>query len=216
MWPTIEIGIKDQISAHSIGSNDQSALAMFAQLSSAEKLMLEEQTDKSTSTETPCINVASVLQMQRRSWPLRPVLWRRLLVRQWNPPLTTKLTYNCTSKQEEERTVLIFIWSVIPERLVYDYKVMQSDDPRIIQYALRSACGVYTIDIQGGADMRVYCDMTTDGSGWLVSHYVHEVFQGCQDGSQDFYLNWNEYAAGFGDLNREFWLGCCNRSNWMF
>ncbi|MCJ8747020.1 hypothetical protein PDJAM_G00148530 [Pangasius djambal] len=68
-----------------------------------------------------------------------------------------------------------------------------------------TASGLYTIYLRGeeSQPLQVYCDMTTDGGGWIV-------FVRRQSGKVDFFRNWRNYTAGFGDMNDEFWLGLSN------
>ena len=60
--------------------------------------------------------------------------------------------------------------------------------------------GIYSIFTKNVSPIKVYCDMTTDGGGWIV---IQKRF----DGSVDFNRNWNDYKNGFGDVNGEYWLG---------
>nr|XP_039260827.1 microfibril-associated glycoprotein 4-like [Styela clava] len=48
--------------------------------------------------------------------------------------------------------------------------------------------------------VEVYCDIVTDG-GVLI------VFQRRMDGTEDFYRGWNYYVNGFGEKDKEMWLG---------
>ncbi|XP_027880687.1 tenascin isoform X6 [Xiphophorus couchianus] len=65
--------------------------------------------------------------------------------------------------------------------------------------------GLYTVYIGGeeSQPVQVYCDMTTDGGGWLV-------FLRRQNGKLEFFRNWKSYTAGFGNMSDEFWLGLSN------
>ena len=47
----------------------------------------------------------------------------------------------------------------------------------------------------------VYCNMTTDDGGWIVTQ------RNRKNNQLSFNKNWREYEKGFGDLNKNFWAG---------
>ena len=81
------------------------------------------------------------------------------------------------------------------------YSTGPDPTPRDCREAYLNGCrkdGVYTIDPGCGEPFNVFCDMKN--GGWTV-------FQSRMDGSVDFYRNWADYIAGFGQLKDEHWLG---------
>ncbi|XP_043196212.1 techylectin-5A-like [Amphibalanus amphitrite] len=47
-----------------------------------------------------------------------------------------------------------------------------------------------------------YCDLESDGGGWTVVQRRADI-----QPRQEFYLGWQAYREGFGELDREFWWG---------
>ena len=81
------------------------------------------------------------------------------------------------------------------------YSTGPDPTPRDCGEAYLNGCrkdGVYTIDPGCGQPFNVSCDMKN--GGWTV-------FQSRMDGSVDFFRNWADYVAGFGQLKGEHWLG---------
>ncbi|XP_078119905.1 tenascin-N isoform X2 [Sander vitreus] len=61
---------------------------------------------------------------------------------------------------------------------------------------------IYTVYINNDRSkpIEVYCDMETDGGGWLV-------LQRRTVGKLDFMKRWKQYIVGFGNMTDEFWIG---------
>jgi len=73
------------------------------------------------------------------------------------------------------------------------------DCTEILSFHPTAPTGLYNIAVKGSnSGVQVWCDMT--GGGWTV-------FQRRMDGSENFYRNWADYVAGFGNAAREFWIG---------
>lgn len=75
------------------------------------------------------------------------------------------------------------------------------------QDALRGnqkSSGIYLLRPHGGNQvMQAWCEQDLSGGGWTV-------IQRRQDGTTNFFTNWNSYKHGFGNLNGEYWLGLEN------
>ena len=95
-------------------------------------------------------------------------------------------------------------------------------DNFIKQYnSFRNKCSLQSLTIDNCCDLRIvsivsgvyklnkgtfnsadaYCDMTTDGGGWIV------IQRNKKNSLVNFNKNWTDYEKGFGDLHTEFWYG---------
>ncbi|GFV68641.1 techylectin-5A [Trichonephila clavipes] len=67
--------------------------------------------------------------------------------------------------------------------------------------------GVYTIwprsRVTEDRPLEVFCDMETDGGGWTVIQRRGNFSRP----NDYFYKDWESYKKGFGDIEKDFWLG---------
>ncbi|XP_067114159.1 angiopoietin-related protein 2a [Osmerus mordax] len=67
-----------------------------------------------------------------------------------------------------------------------------------------TATGMYLVKPENANRlMQVWCDQRHDPGGWTV-------IQRRQDGSVNFFRNWETYKTGFGNIDGEYWLGLEN------
>ncbi|GBM78261.1 Techylectin-5A [Araneus ventricosus] len=98
--------------------------------------------------------------------------------------------------------------SYVPERLITSKE--KTCRPMDCADVLRSGynrSGVYYVwprsRLTDGKLLEVYCDMDTDDGGWTVIQR-----RGNFSRSADyFYKDWSSYKNGFGDIQKDFWLG---------
>ncbi|XP_036410791.1 angiopoietin-related protein 3-like [Megalops cyprinoides] len=106
-------------------------------------------------------------------------------------------TADKTSDSHPETPILQYL-SSNSTNSSFDIDDLPADCSEIFKRGERSS-GMYPIKPNQSEPFYVYCEMTADGGSTVI--------QTRRDGSVDFDQTWEKYENGFGDLEREFWLG---------
>ncbi|GBN32981.1 Techylectin-5A [Araneus ventricosus] len=89
----------------------------------------------------------------------------------------------------------------------FEEKTYRPIDCEEVLHSGHNKSGVYTIwprsRMTDGRSLEVYCDMDTDGGGWTVIQRRGNFHRS----SDYFFRNWASYKNGFGEIEKDFWLG---------
>uniref|UniRef100_A0A182IV46 Uncharacterized protein n=1 Tax=Anopheles atroparvus TaxID=41427 RepID=A0A182IV46_ANOAO len=91
--------------------------------------------------------------------------------------------------------------SVTTEKPTASLEILPSGAFRSCRQEPTKRSGKYRLQVRNGTEsFEGTCEQTLFGGGWLVIQHRY-------DGTVEFYRNWTEYRRGFGDIDREFWIG---------
>ncbi|XP_047213573.1 angiopoietin-related protein 6 [Girardinichthys multiradiatus] len=109
------------------------------------------------------------------------------------------------AKTVEDQSLLTSTISPPTELPFVGFPVTKSPGPwRDCQHVLDSGettSGIYLLRLQSANRLlQAWCEQSQAQGGWTV-------IQRRQDGSVNFFMTWEQYKQGFGNLNGEYWLG---------
>ncbi|GBN90641.1 Techylectin-5A, partial [Araneus ventricosus] len=85
----------------------------------------------------------------------------------------------------------------LPEKPIDCSEILENGEGKSGEYVIWPRNRILN-DLQ----LKVYCDMDTDGGGWTVIQR-----RGNFSNKIDFFRNWSDYKHGFGNISEEFWIG---------
>ncbi|KAJ8379630.1 hypothetical protein SKAU_G00004080 [Synaphobranchus kaupii] len=145
-----------------------------------------------------------------RPAPQPPPASPPIVARPYHPPTFTRLTNQITNEIQSDQNHKAQP-PPLPTMPSGTHSPSTSDKPsgpfRDCLEALdegHSNSGMYLVKPENANRlMQVWCDQRHDPGGWTV-------IQKRQDGSVNFFRNWETYKQGFGNIDGEYWLGLDN------
>ncbi|XP_035783782.1 angiopoietin-related protein 1-like [Anopheles albimanus] len=173
-------------------SHDQLRDKMFNFTPQNSQELIKSQKDISSLYKSRLLNCLSTSALQRESnTPVTtPAFTSPSTTSSTTPPTTTTTSTTSTTTTTTPGTTTT---TTTPKPKLPPFTLCQDVPTKV--------SGVYLIRANNGsAPFKAYCEQEQFGGGWLV---VQHRF----DGSVDFYRNWTQYRDGFGEVDKEFWIG---------